>query len=175
MLTCVCEDGRMPDRKIRIPVSCSPFSRPFLFPRSRNAGRSRRESRVESRRITFHAPAGSEFDFILRGYGSAAKLRAFDRIPGDRARPIIVRFFLSDLPRVGRIFARRDVFELERAVAANIRFGVTPALAACAGIECACNDEGDFVPPSREPPARSAWPRFRDGHFGAGWFGARFN
>src|SRR5262245_61074706 len=75
--------------------------------------------------MIFDALANFQFDFILRGGGFTADLRAVDRVPGDGAGLVIVRFFFRGLPRMQHIFARRDVFELERAVASYHRFGVT--------------------------------------------------
>src|SRR5262245_8196515 len=80
--------------------------------------------RLPTPNMIFHALASLQFDFILRGCRLAAELRAFGRVPCERARLIIIRVFFRSLPRVEQIFARRYVFELERAVAPDWRFGV---------------------------------------------------
>src|SRR5262245_5707370 len=80
--------------------------------------------RLPPQNMIFHALASLQFDFILRGCGITAELSAFDRVPRELAILVIVRVFFRSLPRVEQIFARREVFELERAVALDRRFCV---------------------------------------------------
>src|SRR5215471_3485239 len=71
--------------------------------------------RLPTQNMFFHALAGPQFDFVLRGRGFAAELRAFNRVPGKRASLVIVSFLFHGLSRMQQILARREVFELERA------------------------------------------------------------
>src|SRR5262249_41510627 len=83
----------------------------------------------------------------------ASKFRAFDRVPGKRARLVVVHFFFLSLPRMQQILARRYVFELERTVAADRRFGVAEQVIGRGGLG---RDQGS-AKPLRQLRALTIW------------------